>query len=409
MTKLEKMLKYVSEHNEFYKNRIKEYGIKDPLDITQWPVLTRKELQENRYNMFSDGYIEEYYKGNMIRKTSSGSSGIPVNVYWPRNELYASNLSLWRRRMKWYGIKPSDRYVVFSLNAYNHTLKSQSACLYTIKDSILLINITSVRDEEDYQKIAHIINEFNPVWLYVQPSILSELIYIYQKYFIPRPPNLRYIESIGELLTAETKRSASWFFGVEVANMYGSEEMNGIAYECPHHSMNILDDNVYLEIENNTGIHPYGTGETIITSLHSYGMPLIRYKQGDMISIDDAKNCLCSDLGKQISIIYGRVHNSIQINDKTILNSFFLMELISEVNNQFNDIILQYRFVYEEKNRKLTCYVVFDHTRTNWKQSTIGVIAELFYSKVAGTIIKFEVKEEIRRIAHEKKTILEKI
>ncbi len=61
MTKLESILKYVSEDNDFYKNRIKEYGIKDPLDITQWPVLTRKELQENRYNMFSDGYKSKYF------------------------------------------------------------------------------------------------------------------------------------------------------------------------------------------------------------------------------------------------------------------------------------------------------------------------------------------------------------
>ena len=44
--KLVRMLKYVSEHNDFYKKRIKEYGITNPLDITQWPVLTRKELQE---------------------------------------------------------------------------------------------------------------------------------------------------------------------------------------------------------------------------------------------------------------------------------------------------------------------------------------------------------------------------
>lgn len=48
--KLVKMLKYVSEHNDFYKKRIKEYGISNPLDITQWPILTGKELQENRYN-----------------------------------------------------------------------------------------------------------------------------------------------------------------------------------------------------------------------------------------------------------------------------------------------------------------------------------------------------------------------
>ena len=79
--KLVKMLKYVSEHNDFYKNRIKEYGISNPLDITQWPILTRKELQENRYNMFSDGFEEKFYRNKLIRKSTSGSSGIPVNVY----------------------------------------------------------------------------------------------------------------------------------------------------------------------------------------------------------------------------------------------------------------------------------------------------------------------------------------
>ena len=72
MTKLETMLKYVSEHNDFYKNRIKEYEIKDPLDITQWPVLTRKELQENRYNMFSDGYKAKYFNQRLRRQSSSG-------------------------------------------------------------------------------------------------------------------------------------------------------------------------------------------------------------------------------------------------------------------------------------------------------------------------------------------------
>ena len=33
MSKLEEMLLYVSEHNDFYKNRIKEHGIKDPLTL----------------------------------------------------------------------------------------------------------------------------------------------------------------------------------------------------------------------------------------------------------------------------------------------------------------------------------------------------------------------------------------
>ena len=113
--KLVKMLKYVSEHNDFYKNRIKEYGIRNPLDIIQWPVLTRKELQENRYNMFSDGYKTKYFNQQLRRQSSSGSTGMPVNVYWDYKDWYASNMCLWRKRREWYGIKPQDKYVYLSL------------------------------------------------------------------------------------------------------------------------------------------------------------------------------------------------------------------------------------------------------------------------------------------------------
>lgn len=98
MTKLETMLKYVSEHNEFYQNKIKDYNIKDPLDITQWPILTRKELQENRYNMFSDGYKAKYLCHQLIRKTSSGTSGVPINVYWDTDDYWKSMIPLWRKR-----------------------------------------------------------------------------------------------------------------------------------------------------------------------------------------------------------------------------------------------------------------------------------------------------------------------
>ena len=78
MEKLKKILRFVSKHNDFYKRRIEEYGISDPLDINNWPILTRKELQENRYDMFSDGYKSKYYNQQLKRHSSSGSSGLPV-------------------------------------------------------------------------------------------------------------------------------------------------------------------------------------------------------------------------------------------------------------------------------------------------------------------------------------------
>ena len=46
--KLVKMLKYVSEHNDFYKKRIKEYGIPHSLDTAQWPLLLFDCYRGNR-------------------------------------------------------------------------------------------------------------------------------------------------------------------------------------------------------------------------------------------------------------------------------------------------------------------------------------------------------------------------
>ena len=71
MTKLEKILKYVSEHNEFYRNRIKTSGIQDPLDITQWPVLTREKLQENKWDLLTDVYHGKEFN-SLIKRKSSG-------------------------------------------------------------------------------------------------------------------------------------------------------------------------------------------------------------------------------------------------------------------------------------------------------------------------------------------------
>ena len=119
--KLVKMLKFVSEHNDFYKKRIKEYGISNPLDITQWPILTGKELQENRYNMFSDGYKSKYFNKQLRRQSSSGSTGVPVNVYWDSIYYYSST-------------------VIFKIlwNFFNKA--TQEYCLYRVRCCLKVLN-----------------------------------------------------------------------------------------------------------------------------------------------------------------------------------------------------------------------------------------------------------------------------
>lgn len=396
MSKLEEMLKYVSEHNDFYKNRIKEYGIKDPLDITQWPVLTRKELQENRYNMFSDGYKSKYFNQQLRRQSSSGSSGVPVNVYWDYKDWYASNMCLWRKRWQWYGIKPSDKYVMFTLNAFG--VKNDGESVYYIKEpeNILSVNVSLIHSDIGWLKLVDVINEFEPKWLYVQPSILNKLIQAY-KYAGKQPSKtLEYIESVGELLPRDVRKKSIDFFGTLFANMYGSEEMNGIAYECPKHHMHILDDNVWLEATE--------SGESIITNLNNRAMPLIRYNQGDEILIDKATD-LCSYEKSHLTLssILGRMLESVVIGNIEI-NSSCLLEIMADVINQYNDLIIGYRYIYSKSANKLVCRIELSEKYITWFSNIEKTIRNAFSEK-SGICehLNFEVKLEHELICNNKK------
>lgn len=246
MSKLEEMLKYVSEHNDFYKKRIKEYGVANPLDITQWPVLTRKELQENRYNMFSDGYKSMYYLHELRHHSSSGSSGVPVNIYWSNTDYQRSMVNLWRLRTRYYGITPADKKVMFSLIGLDG-LNSEKEYYIQPAKNIVVFNRSCLRNDYDCSLIINMIDKFKPDWLYIQPSILARLIQTYKRINRRPPSSIIYIECVGELFSSSLRREALSLFDAKISNMYGSEENNGISLECPNGLMHVLEDNIAIE------------------------------------------------------------------------------------------------------------------------------------------------------------------
>lgn len=391
--KLIRMLKYVSEHNDFYKKRIRDYGITNPLDITQWPVLTRKELQENRYNMFSDGYKSKYFNQQLRRQSSSGSTGMPVNVYWDYKDWYASNMCLWRKRLEWYGIHPNDKCVVFTLAAINCEHEGQTLRFINKPDSMLSLNVSLINDSIGWNKVAQLINDFSPRWLQIQPFILNKLVQLYQETAIPIPSSLKYIESVGELLLPDIKIKSEEYFNVPIVNLYGTEEMNGIAFECPHHHMHVLDDNVYIEVDIAGKICGDGEGASIVTSLKNYALPLIRYNQCDRINLDKGTiSCQRGYKSPIINLILGRISESILINNKIEINPFMLAEIIIEVNNRFKDIINAYKYVYDRDHSCLSCYINLSEKNMAWYDNIKKDILEAFKQKISRSVsLQFEV------------------
>lgn len=403
MNKIYSLLEFINNENDYYKKIVSNNSIAST-EISGYPVLTRKELQCNKQEMISNNYKSKFYYNRLKRQKSSGTSGIPITVFWDYNDYQISVLSLWRRRLKYYRIKPTDKCISFTLNAFDTVMNDNQYLFYKKSENLLLINISLIHNDNSFEKILKKINEFQPKWMYIQPYVLNK---IYQIYLMKNelPPNsLKYIESVGEILQSDLKQKVKEYFNIDVANMYGSEEMNGIAYECPHGIMHILEENVFVECKKDEKIQTNGIGEAIITSLTNKAMPLIRYNQGDIIQLEENFKCKCGCCSPIIKNIKGRSLNSLLLKNNYELNAFTLLEIISEANNILNNIIIEYKYVFTISLKKLTCFIKLHNDNKNWINISKKTINEIFLKKTTiNDLITFSVEELIQEHDYHRK------
>ena len=96
--------------------------------------------------------------------------------------------------------------------------------------------------------------------------------------------------------------------GIPIRSSYSCSEAGGIASECAaapgfHH---VVHSNVIVECDRSETVQIGGEelGRILLTHLHSYATPLIRYDVGDFGKLDG--NCRCGHDGPTLSALHGR-------------------------------------------------------------------------------------------------------
>ncbi len=128
-------------------------------------------------------------------------------------------------------------------------------------------------------------------------------------------PSLRGIQSSGENLTAEERELIEDALGAPVYDRYGCREVGVIAHECPAHTgLHTFPALNLVELLGPDG-HPAppGTpGRIVVTNLHNYAMPFIRYEIGDIATCTQAQEaCPCGRQTRRIESIEGRICDAI--------------------------------------------------------------------------------------------------
>lgn len=125
-----------------------------------------------------------------------------------------------------------------------------------------------------------------------------------------RFPTLKQVRTFGEILEPHVRSAIREQWGIDVVDMYSSQEVGYIALECPQcDDYHVQSENVFVEVIDAAG-NPCGPGEIgriVVTSLHNFATPIIRYQLGDFAEVGEL--CACGRGLPTLRRIVGRQRN----------------------------------------------------------------------------------------------------
>jgi len=318
--KLEKIIAHAYKHVPFYRKFWDKHGVK-PSDIHHFddfeqkiPFITKDDVR----NYFEEFKADNPFPG-LFTIYTSGTTGAPTKFL--RDSLSRSyGLACRFRGRSWWGVGPTDtevrlwgKYTAYS-PSFRETLHD---FLKRVKDRVAGIYYLSTLDttDKDLERYYNIIKK-------VKPSVLlgySSAWYILSKYIKEHGWNLldsgiKVVSYTAEVFMEPQKEVVYDVFGDILASEYGAKENGIISFECPHKSLHIMEEDVYLESckigeEKN---------QLIATNLNSFSFPLIRYITEDVGEITDGI-CKCGLPLRVMKLSHGRTHDYIYTPDGRIL------------------------------------------------------------------------------------------
>jgi len=170
-----------------------------------------------------------------------------------------------------------------------------------------------------------IMRDFETTIIHIIPSYALHLYSIFEESGVdPKTDTKLRIAFIGaEPHSVRTRDKIEALYGLKAFNSYGLSEMNGpgVAFECEAQAgMHIWEDHFFIEIIDPETMQPVPDGEEgelVMTTLMREGMPLLRYRTGDVTRIV-AQPCSCGRSHKRIERIKGRTDDMMIIKGVNI-------------------------------------------------------------------------------------------
>lgn len=343
-SRLPELLNYLNLNSSFYqelflKNSIEISKIKTLEDLTKIPPTTKNDLQQHNDDFLC---VPKSEVTDFI--TTSGTMGEPVTFAMTNNDLdrlaYNEQIS--------FSCADTTRDDIFQLMVTidKRFMAGLAYFLGLRKLGAGIIRIGPGLQELQFESI----NRFSPTGLITVPSFIPKLIAYAEKNKIDyKNSSVKKAVCIGEpirnndfsLNTLGKKITEKW--DIKLYSTYASTEMGTAFTECSegkgghHHPEMIIVE--FLD-EENKPVAEGEPGEVTITTLGVEGMPLLRFKTGD-ICYHYTEPCACGRNTMRLGPVIGRKQQMIKFKGTTLYPPA-IYDVLNEIEGVENYIIEVY-------------------------------------------------------------------
>ena len=289
LRQLELLARHAAETVPFYRDRLDPLSAMKSGGLTpeiwrELPVLTRSEIQDAGDSLISTNLPADH--GSPFDVRTSGSTGRPVEIKGTSvTRILNSAFNL--RNHLWHGrdfsasvgaiqtLSPSETEAEKAGKPMPWGPASQKGKLY----------FHDIRTPVGKQ--LEWLERQNLDYLLTYPSNLHALV-MRSTETGTMLPKLRQVMTMAELLQPQQRAACEQHWGVPVIDTYSCMETSTIALQCPGHSHYLVQaERLYVEVLDGRDLPcaPGEIGRVVISDLHNFATPLIRYEIGDYAEV----------------------------------------------------------------------------------------------------------------------------
>ncbi len=328
----DRKLRIVVEHAlarvPFYGEKLEAAGVRpgDLRTVADLAALPFTTKAERRMRSPRDLVARGVDPDSLVSRYTAGSTGEPVRVVRTAFEDHLLNQFRWRARAA-LGIRVRDRIAYVVSPGVPTDRKAARDRVRRVGAAMGIYRGTTVDCLRSPDEIARDLVGLRPDVIAGYASSLVETIEPWLRSGgATHPPRL--VLCGGDAMTPSMRDRLRAGFGAPVYETYGCHEINLVAWECRETGdLHLCDDLAIVEVlRDGRPAGPGESGDVVVTNLHAYASPYLRYELGDRAIAGDPI-CRCGAPFATIRGVQGRTMDALLLADGRVMHHWELIPM----------------------------------------------------------------------------------